>query len=197
MGDFRFRVIGALWKLIEEGPWDPTELVFFTVRPEEWEVTPEELKRITAKQLMGQFRTRLNREDAGEADGFLIAFLHGEFEPTSGSYILHIHGFAAGGMVDVLERLRSWLPDGRLNRTRQPLTDIPYPLGYPFKSFWPCKRIGPVGDDGAIKRTRSGSRIPEPYHSQSLIWLHRQKLSDLGLLMGLRVSRDGFVPTKP
>jgi len=201
MGHVRFRLIGAVWRLIDQGPWDCREVVFFTVRPDEWEFSPEELPAARAERLIAQLKTRLNRAGASHADGFLIAFLHGEYEPTSGRYVLHAHGFAVGGMVDVLESLRGtrkhpgWLRDGRLNRSRKPITNLPYVLGYAFKSFWPCKRIGPVGDEAVVARNRHGQRIPEPFHSQYLVWLDQHSVSDLCLLMKLRVTRDGLLPT--
>lgn len=201
MGDFRWRLIGALWKLVAEGQWDPAGVTFFTARPKELEFRARALKRKSARKFMKLLRTRLNRAGAADADGWLVAFLHGEFEPTSGRYVLHFHGFAAGGMVDVLERLRGtrdapgWLYGGRLNRSRKPITNLAYVLGYGFKAFWPCKRIGPVGDDGKIKRNRFVARIPEPYHSQYLIWLDQQSVADMTLLMKLQVTRSGLQPT--
>lgn len=200
----RLRLIGALWPLIARGPWTPNEVSSFTAIPRGWSFSPGTLETADPQKLLSRLRSQLNRAGAKDADGFLIAHLHGECEPQDRRYQLHAHGIAAGGMIAVLDRLRatpSYTSDGlvrgRMHISRKPLRDIPYPLGYPFKSYWPCRRIGMVGGEGLIKRQRGHHRIPEPYHSQVLLWLDRWSASDLTLLMNLRVGRDGFVASPP
>lgn len=204
MRRFRLRLIGALWPLVADGPWTPGEVSSFTAIPRGWSFTPGTLETADPRKLLARLRSQLNRAGAKDADGFLIAHLHGEFEPQSRIYQLHVHGIAAGGMIAAIDRLRttpSYTSDGlvrgRMHISRKPLKDIPYPLGYPFKSYWPCRRIGRVGREGLIKRQRGHHRIPEPYHSQVLLWLDRWSVSDLTLLMNLRVGRDGFVASPP
>lgn len=196
----RLRLIGALWPLVADGPWTLSEVSSFTAIPRGWSFSPETLETADPSKLLARFRSQLNRAGAKEADGFLIAHLHGEFDPQDRVFKIHAHGIAAGGMIAVIDRLRttpSYASDElvrvRMHIRRKPLKDIPYPLGYPFKSYWPCRRIGAVGDEGLIKRQRRHGRIPEPYHSQVLLWLDRWSASDLTLLMNLRVGRDGFV----
>lgn len=200
MRKFRIQIIGHLWQLIEDERWQPDQVTAFTLLPLGWEFTPETLDQADPKKLLDRLRGQLKRAGSGDADGFLIASIHGEFEPEERIYRLHVHGFAAGGMIGVLDDLRA-LPAYRprpsvtapMQIRRKPLEGLPYPLGYPFKSYWPCRRIGPVGDTGTVKRQRGHHRIPEPYHSQVLLWLDRWSVSDLTLLMHLRVGRDGFV----
>lgn len=204
MRRFRVRLIGALWPLVADGPWTPSETSSFTAIPRGWNCSPEALETADPKKLLARFRSQLNRAGAKDANGFLIAHLHGEFEPQGRVYQLHVHGIAAGEMIAVIDRLRktpSYTSDGlvrgRMHISRKPLKDIPYPLGYPFKSYWPSRRIGTVGHEGLIKRQRGHHRIPEPYHTQVLLWLDRWSASDLTLLMNLCVGRDGFVASPP
>lgn len=204
MRQFRIRIIGHLWQLIEEERWQADEVTTFTALPLGWEFTSETLYQADPRKLLDRLRGQLKRAGSADADGFLIASIHGEFEPEEQIYRLHVHGCAAGGMIGVLDKLRS-LPAYRprpsvtvpMQIRRKPLKDIPYPLGYAFKSYWPCRRIGMVGREGLVKRQRGHHRIPEPYHRQVLLWLDRWSVSDLTLLMHLCVGRDGFVASSP
>lgn len=201
----RIRVSGHLWKLLASS--DPVKAATFTVIPQGWTFRSDELDQQNPSQLIEAFRVDLNRAGAAHADGWLAAFLHGEHEPQGERYQLHLHGVATGGMIDVLERLRkrpkyassrSQFDPGdgavcqRLRISQKPLTDLPRPLTYLLQSWWPSRWIGTVGDDGIVKRSRRRSRIAEPAHSQYLLWLHRWALSDITLLMKLRVTRAGF-----
>lgn len=204
MRQFRIRIIGHLWRLVEDEGWQPDGVTAFTVLPLGWEFTPETLDQADPRKLLDRLRGQLKRAGSGDADGFLIASIHGEFEPEEQIYRLHAHGFAAGGMIGVLDDLRP-LPAYRprpsvtvpMQIRRKPLDDLPYPLGYPFKSYWPCRRIGPVGDTGTVKRQRGHHRIPEPHHSQVLLWLDRWSVSDMTLLMNLHVGPAGLVASPP
>lgn len=48
----------------------------------------------------------LNRRGASTADGFFYAAIHGEFDPTSERYRLHLHGISGGQMTGVVKDLR-------------------------------------------------------------------------------------------
>ena len=108
-------------------------------------------------------------------------------------------------MIDVLDELRSRPKyassratfDGskadvcqRLRINRKP--PVPRQFTYLLQSWWPSRRIGPVGEDDEVKRSRSRRRIPEPAQSQYLLWLHRWWLNDITLLFNLRVTRSGL-----
>lgn len=106
----RIRIGGGVWRLLDDGPWDVTagdQVAVLTLVPRCWELTPKELEETRAERLMGQLRTWLIRAGVNEASGFLIACLHGEFEPTSGVFRVHVHGVVAGGMVSVVDAMRS------------------------------------------------------------------------------------------
>ena len=205
MRDWRIRLIGAVWKLINDSPWDPAtagNVGVFSAVNRTWTFTPAELRRVDAARLMQNFRTDLNRAGAVTADGFLIGFLHGEWEPNEGVYRLHVHGVAAGGMIAVIDALRQrksyrHYPDGAVKDaikvSRKPLEHLPFAISYQFKSYWPERWIGWSDKAGKVVRERRGRQIKEPHHSQVLLWLDRWSLEDMSLLMKVRVGRDGFV----
>ena len=195
MRRLRLRFVGALAKLIDEA--NCSDVRTFTLLPKGWEGDADRLAKLSAKQLLEQLRAQLNRSGASSADGFLIAVLHGEFEPTERMFRLHVHGVAADGMLQVLDDLRakpSYRPRPhvhtpvRLSRLR----DAVRQLSYLPKGFWPARRIGPVGEDGGTKRARGMQRIPEPYHCQSLLWLHAQPVEDLFLFVNCFPTEQGL-----
>ena len=205
---WRRKLVGATWRLIAEGPWDATvsdQVSVFSAVNRTWTFTPAELRRANAAKLMRRFRTDLNRMGAGDADGFLIGFLHGEWEPNEGVYRLHVHGVAAGGMIAVVDGLRGRNhyrhdPDAAvvdaIKVSRKPLEHLPFAISYQFKSYWPQRWIGWSDKAGKVVRQRRGHRIKEPHHSQVLLWLDRWSLADMSLLMKVRVGRNGFVLTE-
>jgi hypothetical protein len=199
----RDRLGGALWQLVA------TALLLaatFTLLSRAWIFTPEQLQKVNARKLIAGVRQDLIRAGAAKAKGVLILFLHGEFEPESGLFVLHFHGVALGGMIDVVDRLRKrrkYKPaprgkDGRpairtpVRIRRKPLTSLPEPLTYILKPYWPAKRIGAVDGSDQDKRNRRHGRIPEPYHSEALLWLDRWALSDISLMIGIYVDQNGF-----
>ncbi len=183
----------------------------FTIIPRTWERTPEQLALTDPNKLLAPFRTDLYRNGAAENDGWLVAFLHGEFDPVAQVSRLHVHGGCSSEMVPVLDRLRSvsnyrstpQLPDGswspvyrRVWIARQPLHSMPDPITYLMQSFWPSRPIY-VDADGKRRRVRQKQAIREPFHSQMLLWFDRWHLKDLTLLIGLRVTQDGLIRTRP
>lgn len=209
MGRFRYRIGGAVWKLYASCPGDrrPTT---FTVIPASWEFTPDNLEEANPANLMETLRVDLYQYGkAQSAGGWMIAALHGEYDPEAKVYRLHVHGLASPEMIGALDRLRTLpryrsvrkLPDGswspvyrRIRVDRKPLVNLPAPLTYMLQSFWPSRAIL-ISKDGRRHRVRDKHRIAEPYHSQVLLWLDRWKIDDLFLRIGLRVSNAGFAPT--
>jgi len=81
--------------------------------------------------------------------------------------------------------------------SREPLTDLPHPLTYFLQSFWPHRPKGKFGGRTEEKRGERRRRIPEPSHTQKLLWMDLWSLADITLLVGLRVTSSGFKITKP
>jgi hypothetical protein len=199
----RSRIGGAMWKLIRTGKWGRVST--FTLIGRGWAFAAGSLSDADAIKLLASVRSDLNRCGAKVADGWLILGIHGEYDPGTGMYQLHVHGVAADGMIGVVDRLRD-RPKYRSKRTgpdkiqrvrisEQPLTDLPSPLTYVVQSFWPCRWSGEVGEDRFARQRRKG-RIPEPQHTEVLLWLDRWSLADLILIMKLRVTKGGLKPIK-
>lgn len=187
-----------------------TKAKAITIVPRNAELKPHQLKNLDPNRLKEALAAALYAKGAAKATGWLIVFLHGEHEPNGNNVQPHFHGYAEGEMVEVVKRLRE-LPnyktqkvgkDGRVNAVYRPVQvkmkrpgNFRRQINYRLQSYWPARKII-ISDDGLHKRARRKRRIREPYHSQVLLWLDRWKLSDLTLMIGLRVTKAGLVQTK-
>lgn len=194
MRRLRDRVFSQIWKLVAAAP---ARVTTFTAIKRGWELTPEQLLEADLDKLLSGFLSDLNRRGAAQASGWLIAFLHGEYETPAGIFRLHLHGIVSGDMITVLDELRKgrkykYRPDDsvrfRLRIARKPLTNLPHSLTYCFKSYWPWKHVV-VGANGK-RRTRRHKRIPEPYHTLVLLFLDRHQPSDFVVLQHVAVARN-------
>ena len=209
MRGLRINVAGAIWELIEKSGADA--VASFTAVPATWETYVEGIDHLIPEQLIKSLRSALYSAGSSDANGWIIGFLHGEYDPIEGVCRPHIHGFAFGNMIQVIDRLREfpnyrtsrWL-DGdtlspvyrRLKITRKPLSDLPRAVSYPLQSFWPS-RATLISTDGKRIRARRKARIEEPWHSDIIRWLDWWYPEDLALLVGLRATKDGLKQTKP
>ncbi|WP_336145571.1 hypothetical protein, partial [Klebsiella pneumoniae] len=80
------------WKLIDEVGAE--KVSSFTIIPRTWELTAEEFERCKPAKLIGALRSALDESGAKGATGWIIAFLHGEWDPVGMVFRLHMHGFA-------------------------------------------------------------------------------------------------------
>ena len=209
--DQRARIFSDLYRLLKDA--QPGSFIRADVVKPSWACDVFELQELNPNQLLGEFRADLLRvaqanpknsassAQVGRRGGFLFAAIHGEFDQIAKIYHPHVHIGATGSYIDIVDGLRTlkgYRPSDRVrfpiyvNRT---ITDLPSALTYILKSYWPQRPFLPLGAHGAIKRPRNHQRIDEPYHTDLLLWLDEWKLSDLVLLMGIRVGKKGLVIT--
>lgn len=208
MRDQRIRICGALWELADDISFGQPST--FTAIGRGLKIPGPKLADVNPQRLCAAFRSDLNRHGAKSADGYLIAFIDGEYEPETDIFRLHFHGLVAGGMIGVLNGLRekpkyrtkrrkhdSWETRSlqRIKISRGPLTAMPDPITYLLKSFWSSRWEGPI--DGTMRRQNRKCRIKEPRHSELLLWLDRWSLQEITLIMGLRVGASGLKVTRP
>lgn len=202
MRKHRKRIASALWRLVVED--DAGKPVTATLVPRGMDFPAGQLGGVCAAKLKAALLADLNRCGAKEADGYLFAALHGEFEPNKKRWIVHWHLLLDDEMIEVLDRLRERpkfrsqegdVVRHRVRIGRKRLNQLPKPLTYLTQSWWPSRWIGDVGG-GEIKRQRQRSRVPEPYHSEYLLWLDQQEFEDLILLRKLSVTPTGLRTAK-
>lgn len=196
MRGVRLPLVSAIGRLCAAHPDART----FTIIPKDWVYPAGELWAANPKKLIARVRSAVNRAGLSQADGWALMGLHGEYNPLTRRFQLHLHGVGRGGVLAAVERLKQQrayrsggsAADGvrfpvRINR--KPLTDLPAPLTYVLQSWWPCRVRG---DDRQITPRRR--RIPEPAHSEYLLWLDRWRIEDLTLLIRLRVAKGRLTP---
>jgi len=213
MRDARNRVIGAIWDLIETGGTPaclaaPDEYAVFTAIPEDCSVPLGTLHHVDPTRLMAAFRQHIIRSAQRlgvPVEGQLFAALHGAYDPATSSYPLHVHGIATGGMVkivDGLRDLRKYRPvqpnDGRdaahtpVRLGRGPLTNMPEPLTYVMKRFWPLRETY-LDSDGLRKAYNSKvARIRGEAEIEHLRFLDKWRIEDVTLMMGMHATKAGL-----
>jgi len=214
MHDMRRRIVGAVWKLVCDEK-RRTHVVTATLIPRGLEVRPADLDNWTSAAILNRLRSQITRAEAiateagnlrGAKRGWLLAGMHCEFDPTGQLYQFHYHALASGHMIRVLDSLRAKplyrrktrdRVRDRVRMSRKPLNNLPAPLGYPWQLFWPNRARGDGSDDGIgfNQLNRRKRRLPEPYHTQMLLWLDRQQIEEMTLMIGLRVGRGGLEKT--
>jgi len=193
MRTVRQRFIHAAVAALEPLGW--SNLRTFTLMNDRLVFTPEEFNHITATQIKRRLRTHLVRIGITADAGFLLAFIHGEFDPVSRLYTLHFHGITTAEIADLLQSLVGkwgYVPTrtGASPLRRDQINDPGRQLSYLLKSYWPSKGVREMLN-GSRKRDRKGRRIPEPYHTQYLLWMDRHRLSDLTVMIGGWSRRKG------
>lgn len=106
MRDRRLQLAARLLELIENQPELQPQMTFTAIHST-WGFSASGLMAVNAGQINNQFRTHLNRAKVTKASGYLFAYLHGEFEPSSRQFQLHFHGLCAGEKAQALHQLRN------------------------------------------------------------------------------------------
>lgn len=199
----RLKLVAEVWKILDGTPQD--QVATATLIKRGWCIAADSLADCDPRALLAQLRADIRRTEAFKPGGFLIAGLHADFEPNEQRYQLHAHLLAKGSAIEAVDRLRhmsryrSSSSDDDDDHVRQrvrlswtPLTNLPDPITYLFQPFWPSRWIG-TSPEGESIRQRIKARIPEPYHTEWLLWMDRWRFDDLVLLMGARIGREGLV----
>lgn len=203
MRKHRIDIASSLHQIIDRSGLDAAT---FTLVSGSWTITASALPSIDPNDLLNGIRSDFIRAGVDLSNGALFMAIDGAFERNRSLYQLHVNGVALGTAIDAIEKLRALDKYRRIESctattlpiyrpivlSRQALTNLPSTLAYRLKHYWPCTWL-PM--DGSTNRSRNEQRIPEPYHSQWLLWMDRWELSDLTLLMGMFVGKGSFTLT--
>ena len=194
MATVRVRVIGAILTAFEN--YQDGDLATVTVAKGSWVYRPDELLAVDAGSIKRALMRDLRRTAVSLHLDPLVGFLHGEYEPTTGVYVLHWHLMTTAAKAALLAEALRGLPNAyeptdlvkrpiRVSRVGDRVGQATYML----KSFWPQRAIRTV--DGEAKRDRGYHRICEPWSSIYLLWLDRHRLLDLTVATGTWSRRKG------
>jgi hypothetical protein len=194
MRELRLSWIGAVLELFDI--YADEEICTFTILNRQWIYPANKLLSVSAASIKNQLLTHLRRAGVTDIHAPLVAFLHGEFEPTSGTFPLHFHGVTTKTKYQrilTMSRKSSWgyvrTSTGASPIRREAVSDRPRQFSYMLKSFWPQRGIRLV--NGEWKRDRRGKRIHEPFSSLALLWLDRQSPTQIAILQDCRFMPNG------
>ncbi|MFI0847752.1 hypothetical protein [Mesorhizobium sp. IMUNJ 23232] len=144
------------------------------------------------KKLIERLRSQLNRQGLPNLSGWLIAQVHGDYNPVGDHYQIHLHVLSVGNVGIAIEGLRGIAPyrPGEVKRPilRRAATNlmsrVPYYVAQPF---WPMRISLPGG-----KRT-SRRRLPPDRLADWLMWIDEQRFSDLIWLHGCSIQAGKLV----
>lgn len=176
---------------------------FITVIPPRWFVPVDRLDDVEPRVLLNSFKQQVVRAGGRADDGCLFVRLEASLEqhPVSGElgWQLHLHGVATGSLQAAVRRLAATRAYAERDLVRQPvrckrLSDerTARVLGYSTKGFWRTGVNDLVTVQGGVVRLSPRNRLPEPFHTQALLWLHRWTPGDLSLTMGTRAVRHAM-----
>ena len=197
MSRFRRGFVGAVLEALDRFP--KRNIRLYTVIPRSWRVRGPKLNSVRPKRLLEQFRAQLNRVGISALDGWLIAYLHGEYDFNYDVWQLHLHVLAVGEKAEAIENLRSralYRPSAHVDRPifRSPLRHRARQVSYhAAQGYWPSKAT--VQKSGKSVRTRRRQRIPEPRHAEWLNWFDQQAFTDLVWLHGCKL-HDGQIQSE-
>ncbi|WP_242193633.1 hypothetical protein, partial [Sphingomonas hankookensis] len=183
----------------------PNERVYLvTLIPVGLALTIDELMHMDPQVPKQQLRVILGRCGANPGvAGWACGYLDGEYNPATGLFQLHWHLIVTGDLVKVFERLKGRTayksvkrvadsPDGVATRVHIQEVDDPLNpqvITYAFKGSWYARWRGEAGDNGDEARCVVGprTRIPEPYHSQWLLWMDKWAFDHMLININLRL----------
>jgi hypothetical protein len=172
-----------------------------TIIAARWHVAADDLEGFDIRRTKREFIQHLNRAGGREVGGILLGsfeacFYHDETTGEPG-YQFHFHGIVDERMKRVVQKLRKQTAYAVTAKARQPVRckavaqgDLLKTLGYCFKGFWKTRGSHPQDDDGS--GYRDNARVPEPYHSEALLWLDKWTIGEMSVVYGTRDLRSAF-----
>ena len=204
MRAIRLRMAGELLRLCRG-----KRTYFVTLIPRGLSIAPDDLPGLDPKKENQKLRVTSNRAGANSrAEGWIFAYLEGEYNPATDMIQMHWHLIVVGDdMVSAIKRLRQ-LPrfkrrmgarynhDGvkmriQVKRIRQ--SRLHRAINYATKGTW-YQKWRDEGADGARKIQKFRGRIQEPTGSKVLLWLDRWKVGDMTMMLNLWVGKNGLTP---
>ena len=193
----RRRLGGWLWHLHDVEPYRVSHA---TLLSDEWTLPADDLMLFDPVRMLRQVRDRLEAKGTSRRNGYIAMGVHGEFWNPTKEWRIHGHATVGGDMrkcVDALRGCRMFRQEPGEERERPnvliqgKLGILPKPMLYTLQGWFP-KRGYENSLTGEIERGPK-TRVPEPYHTQYLLWLDRYRVKDLVLLINLRATEKGLM----
>lgn len=203
----RAYITAELLKLLGMVPNERVYLV--TLIPVGHALTIDELMQTNPEVRKQNLRVALGRSGAKrDVAGWASGYLDGEYNPVTGLFQLHWHFIVTGDLIEAFERLKGSTayksvkrvadsPDGVATRVHIREVDDslnPQVITYAFKGSWYARSRGEAGGNGdqADRLVGRLTRIPEPYHSQWLLWMDKWAFHHMLININLGLGEGGL-----
>ena len=197
--DIRAKVLGVAWRLLDETmKFDPRP---FTLRSRWWSIDPDGLELMLPRDMLNYLSLDINEVADGVPLGYLLGFLHCEFDQDKERFQFFVRGIACGDMVDAVDGLRHikkfWSGDGEQPSVhiKEPITDIRATVEGLFHPHCSTTYHGPTDNDG---NRLDDAHFQDQYFTNSLVWLPDDTVEEICFGNNLRLSDDmtHLVPTR-
>lgn len=181
----RRRWIEHMFKLWPNTPEILVKLKFVTLLHEDWTIPAGKLNSLHPRTITDKLRQQFLRMGF---TGAIIGAIDGSFDPDLKVWFVHVHLVVKGLTHEMAKKLHELYPAS---------SDIPKPVmvgkvedaggrfSYVLKAFWNL-RTRFIDSQGRVNTPEKKQRVPEPHHTEYLLWLDRFAVSDQMLLVGVR-----------
>ena len=199
MRRFRRGFCGVVLRELAAVPEEQIRL--YTIVPPSWTFPADQLAAIDPKALLDRFRAQLNRAGLARLSGWLIGFVHGDYDKTDDTFHVHLHALVVGDKaqaIEALRRLPTYRPTAsvyhpiRQSKLKNPARQVSYHIA---QGSWPSKPTLTIR--GQTVRKRQRGRIDEPRHAEYLMWLDRQDFTDLVWLHNCQIRKGRLIVPPP
>jgi hypothetical protein len=193
----RRKLIPLLLKLFATFPKGDVRAFTLVIPP--WWIKENRLNSISAQQLKRSLRGLLERAGMLALDGVVFACLH--VEHAGGGFQFHFHGVVAGEKIQALKRLGILTTKHRrkvkhplvvsgFDHKPDPLKELASWLGYAMRIY--CNYKPRFKNKAGVERKRIKSmRVPEPAHSEILVWQAKQNPHHILFFNGMALKNIG------
>jgi hypothetical protein len=193
----RRKLIPLLLKLFATFPKGDVRAFTLVIPP--WWIKENRLNSITAQRLKRSFRKLLERAGMLALDGAVFACLHVEY--VGDGFQFHFHGVVAGEKIHALKRVGTLTAKHRrkvkhplvvsgFDHKPDPLKELASWLGYAMRIY--CNHKPKFTNKAGVERKRIKSmRVPEPAHSEILLWQAKQNPHHVLFFSGMALKSFG------
>lgn len=156
-----------------------------TLVHQSWIIPAGELDKLHPRTITDKLRKQFQRMGF---TGIIIGGIDGSYDPDLEVWFIHVHLIVEGLTKEMVEKFRDLYPASEripVPVMAGPVNEAARQFSYVCKSFWNWRHRY-VDDEGHYNTVEKKRRVPEPHHTEYLLWLDRFAVSDLMLLVGLR-----------
>ncbi len=174
-----------------DDPDAASRLSFVTLLRQEWEFPAGKLHLCKPRTITDRLRKQLQRMEFRRP---IFGGVDLSFDPDRKVWMVHLHLVVDGLTKEVEGKLRQLYPASEHIRKPVVVKSVDYTYGafsYAIKSFPNC-RPSYTDKQGRANTPGKRRRVPEPHHTEFLLWVARFPIGDLKMVRGWKLV-DGTI----